>query len=301
MQLNEQAVLLGARKSLAGIITRAIGADVRDKDIAIVILNTGIVHRVGHHRMYVTFSRALARAGYTVLRFDFSGIGDSDRRTDGLSPLESSLADIKDAIDWLEAARNVKHVVAIGLCAGADHAVQYAANDTRIVGLVLMEPSIPPTKKFLRNYIVRRLLRLSSWVNVVFGPSRIRRMAVERVAGLIVPDWEPKYPTLTHPKMRSQLEQMYQSSVDRGVQFLVVLAAHGMQNYREQLLEAFPNVSFFGQLRLEIFDCDHKFTAQAIRSSLLSAILDWLQTETFRRVLMVNSTFVAAKYLMPLI
>ena len=48
---KEQAVLLG-RHSLVGIVTRPPPARQKDEPV-VVILNTGIVHRVGHHRMYV--------------------------------------------------------------------------------------------------------------------------------------------------------------------------------------------------------------------------------------------------------
>src|SRR4051794_10640028 len=97
---KEQAVLLG-RHSLVGILTRPPPA--RQKDApAIVILNTGIVHRVGHHRMYVSLARELATSGRTVVRFDFAGIGDSKPRNDGTSPLIASLSDIREVLDTLE-------------------------------------------------------------------------------------------------------------------------------------------------------------------------------------------------------
>jgi alpha/beta superfamily hydrolase len=131
MKLREQAVLLGERKSLVGIVTQAVGGAAPVHEVALVFLNTGIIHRVGHHRMYVTFSRVLAAEGYTVLRFDLSGIGDSDYRIDGLSPLESNLSDIKEVLDWLETTKQAKRVILVGLCWGADSAVHYAAGDTQ--------------------------------------------------------------------------------------------------------------------------------------------------------------------------
>src|ERR1700758_5353576 len=100
-KISEQAVLMGNEHSLVGIMTSAIKA-APSPNPTVVILNTGIVHRVGHHRMFVTLSRALARAGFNVLRFDFAGIGDSEPRTNCLSPLESSLADLGEVLDWLE-------------------------------------------------------------------------------------------------------------------------------------------------------------------------------------------------------
>jgi pimeloyl-ACP methyl ester carboxylesterase len=284
MKLSEQVVTIGSRKSLVGIFTQAVGLAAPADGVTVVILNTGIIHRVGHHRMYVTFSRALASAGYNVLRFDFSGIGDSGNREDSLPPLESCLADIKDSLDWLEVTKDAKRVILVGLCSGADYGVVYAHSDPRVVGLVLLDPSIPPTRRYFRDYLGRRALSLRSWFNVAFGASRVRRMLIERVVGMLAKDWEPRYPTLSHPQQRLQLERLYQAAVDGEVMFLVVLTSGGRQTYPEQLLEAFPNVAFLKQLRLEFFnDCDHKFTPQASRARLLKLIGDWLHEANFRQ------------------
>ena len=81
---TEHVVAFGKRQSLVGVLSRPT-RPVPDAP-AIVILNTGIVHRVGHHRMYVLIARQLAAAGHPVLRFDFSGIGDSSHRSIACRP-----------------------------------------------------------------------------------------------------------------------------------------------------------------------------------------------------------------------
>jgi pimeloyl-ACP methyl ester carboxylesterase len=129
---------------------------------AVVILNTGIAHRVGHHRMYVTMARELAALGHLAFRFDFSGIGPSASWGDGLSPIEAHQADLSEALDWLTASYDVKEVVLIGLCSGADIALSYGHSDKRVVGLVLLDPT--PTVRFYAHYISRRLTPLRSWV-----------------------------------------------------------------------------------------------------------------------------------------
>ena len=292
MQISEKPVIFGKQRSLTGIVTRPSGLNAPANDFAVVILNTGIIHRVGHHRMYVTFSRAIADAGLPVLRFDFSGIGDSESRTDGLPPLEASLADIKEALDWFEASIQVKHFVIIGLCAGADHAVVYAANDPRVVGLVLMEPTIPPTQRFIREYIFGRLLNLKSWKSVMFGSSYVRRMVLERVLSVAVPGWQPRRSTLTHPKIRAQLEQIYGKVAARGVKLLVILAGHKQfTTYGEQLRDAFPSVAFGKNLESEFFnDCDHIFTSEADRRKILALLLPWLQNGNLRNSIVANGS-----------
>ena len=283
-KFTEQAVMLGRHKSLVGIFTQA-ATPPACRLPAIVILNTGIIHRVGHARMYVTLSRTLAAAGHMVLRFDFSGLGDSAPSAEGLPPPELSLADIREALDWLETACNAPRVILVGLCSAADHALLYGHTDPHVVGLILMDPSIPPTARYLVDYLRPRLTRLSSWLSVLRGQSRIWRMLVERIAYAVRSTWEPEYVSLQSPRVRAYLEQVYQRSLDRGIEFLAIFTGQSFsrQTYREQLLDAFPGVAFGKQLRLEFFrDCDHAFTFESDRKELIRVIVEWMASTEFR-------------------
>ena len=47
-------------------------------------------------------------------------------------------------------------------------------------------------------------------------------------------------------------------------------------NYRDQLRDAFPQVAFGDQLRLDYFhDSDHMFTSEAARERLVDLVADW--------------------------
>jgi pimeloyl-ACP methyl ester carboxylesterase len=276
-KINEQAVLLGERRSLVGILARATAPPSKDRP-AVVILNTGIIHRVGHHRMYVTMSRALARAGYTVLRFDFSGIGDSDVRVDELSPVESCLADIKDVLDWIEKERQVSRVILIGLCSGADHAVLYGHTDGRIIALVLMDPTIPATARYYFHYVARRLTRLRHWTNVVAGRSRILKVWTRQLFQVVRPGWRSPRITLRDLPFHAYLEQSYQRSVDHSIQMLAIFTEDTTrQTYHGQILDAFPNVFFGDKLTTEFFPgSDHIFTSAVDRAKLICVISSWI-------------------------
>jgi hypothetical protein len=63
------------------------------------------------------------------------------------------------------------------------------------------------------------------------------------------------------------------------IQVLVVFSGDSWrQTYTDQLIDAFPNVSFHDRLRLEHFkESDHTFSLANDRIRLLGAIIDWLQ------------------------
>ncbi len=86
--VREQALLLGAWRSLVGVLsTTASGLEATDRP-AVVILNSGIIHRVGANRMHVLLARTLAEKWHTVLRFDSSwnrGQRTAPRRTRALA------------------------------------------------------------------------------------------------------------------------------------------------------------------------------------------------------------------------
>jgi pimeloyl-ACP methyl ester carboxylesterase len=278
-KISERAVLLGRQHSLVGIMTRTVTA-APSSNPTVVILNTGIVHRVGHHRMFVTLSRALAGAGFNVLRFDFAGVGDSEPRTDSLSPLDSSLADLGEVLDWLECEHGISRVALVGLCSGADHAILHAHSDPRVAALVLMDPSIPTTARFYAQYILRHLTRLRSYISVALGRSGLLRLWMgELFHGLwSKPDLRPA--SLEDLRFHPYLERSYRNAIDNGVRILAVFTGTTTrQTYPEQMFDAFPDIEFGDQLKVEFFHgTDHIFTSETDRARLYDIVLNWMTT-----------------------
>jgi len=281
--LSEQAILFGKNASLVGIFTRPINPPDTTKP-TLVILNTGIIHRVGHHRMFVTMSRVLAAAGYSVLRFDFSGIGDSDPRGGSLSTVEAAMADIRDALDWVEQSSRATRFILLGLCSGADYAVFYGHTDDRIAGLILLDPSIPQTLRYYVHFLAPRLKRLHSWIDLITGRSRTLRMWVNYLLGahLRLPGRASRLATEMNLIDRGRVERYYQSTVDKGINILAVFTQESTrQTYREQMVEALRNVNFGESLDLEYFaGSDHLFIGLSDRCRLTRIILDWLSART---------------------
>jgi pimeloyl-ACP methyl ester carboxylesterase len=291
--IREQTLLLGPRKSLVGIISPAAPSKASGDAPMIVILNSGIIHRVGANRATVSLSRALAGAGFPVLRFDLSGLGDSDSRPDMKAPLESALADIREVLDSLESSRQIGRFILAGLCSGADHSILYAGSDPRVVGLVLLDPSIPRTFRYYLKHYARHLVSLRTWINFVSGRHLRRFLQNRQMAKSGLAPGKAPGPNLNAPEVRNHLEQAYRSALNNGNQCLAIFTAgiEGQHNYREQLLDAFPGLSFGSQLRLAYYaDCDHTFTAERHREQLVRQVVDWVQSTRFSMGLQERNT-----------
>lgn len=284
----EQALLLGPRKSMVGVITPASAQAVVPDAPFVVILNAGIIHRVGPNRMHVLLARALAAAGFGVLRVDLSGLGDSEARNDALPPLDATMADIREILDMLQATRQVQRVVLVGLCSGADHSIIYAGTDERVVGVALMDPSIPRTLGYYVHHYGHRILGLRAWLNLMLGRHPIWRALKRRLspapAGAPA-EVEARGPSLEDPKVKAFLQNAYGRALGNGVQLLAVLTSDRQRqhNYRRQLLDAFPQLPFGQQLWLEYFkECDHTFASAANRARLIGLVEAWMKATDFR-------------------
>jgi pimeloyl-ACP methyl ester carboxylesterase len=278
VRVTEQAQLLGPRRTLVGIVTEPPPGAPPDRP-AVVVLNSGIVHRVGANRMTVSLARALAAQGHRVVRFDLSGIGDSPPRSDALSPIDAGMADIREVLDTLEGSRGVRQVVLAGLCSGADAAVLYAGGDPRVVGAALLDPSMPDTRRHRLLHYRSRALSATSWLNVLSGKNRFLRGLLDgarRVEG-------PPQPSLQDPEIVRFLSGKYQAALDAGVRLLAVLSRERCY-YREHLLDAFPSVAFGDRLQLEhLPTADHTFSASEDRARVIRLLVEWAGATPFGR------------------
>lgn len=137
--MMERIQRFGDNDRLLGILTEPAGQKPVG-DIAVLLLNAGIIHRIGPHRLNVKLARHAASSGYPALRFDLSGLGDSAPA--GLSNdfADQAVSDIAAALDCIEQQTGCRRVVGVGLCSGADNLFNAAGSDPRLCGLMLLDP-----------------------------------------------------------------------------------------------------------------------------------------------------------------
>lgn len=111
---------------------------------AIILLSPGVKMRVAPHRLYLDMSERFVTLGYTVLRFDFYGLGDSegDVQEEYLADLYGAVQvgryidDTIAAMDWMQQTYGITKFIASGLCGGAITGLLTAVKDPRIIGLL---------------------------------------------------------------------------------------------------------------------------------------------------------------------
>lgn len=154
-------------RELVGVLHRPDVA----ASVGVVIVVGGPQYRVGSHRQFTQLARALADAGYAVLRFDYRGMGDSDgdART-----FEDVQPDIAAAIGAL--AREVPtatRIVLWGLCDAVSAILLGAADDERVAALVLANPWVRSdageARARLKHYYLQRLLSPGFWRKLMHG------------------------------------------------------------------------------------------------------------------------------------
>ncbi len=108
-----------------GVLSRPVAGD--RPGLALILLPCGLKNRIGPNRFYVELARALARAGYWVLRIDPLGLGESDGALEAgtIRQLWRTIQNgrfVDDAVlaaETLRARYALRHVVVGGICGGA--------------------------------------------------------------------------------------------------------------------------------------------------------------------------------------
>lgn len=166
---EESACFSCAGNTLLGILTQPETPTER----GVIVVVGGPQYRAGSHRQFVHLSRALASAGYAVLRFDYQGMGDSEGDARDFQAVSADIAAAMDALQ--KYVPRVKQIALWGLCDGASAALLYCheTRDARVSTLCLMNPwlrsetSLARTQ--LKHYYVQRLLQKSFWTKLIQG------------------------------------------------------------------------------------------------------------------------------------
>ncbi len=167
--LTERPLFFAAEPMRFGILTEPPAGQARRRGV--IFLNDGATYHVGANRLNVALARRWAREGYTVLRMDLAGLGESDARAgqrfDEPFP-DGAIEDISTAVRYLRSSCGSSEVTLAGLCSGAYHCLRAAVDGLPVDRILLINP---------QNYFWKRGMTVEDLqlVEIVSAPSRYRQ------------------------------------------------------------------------------------------------------------------------------
>ena len=273
----ETTLQFGPKKGLIGILSEPESPD--PEKPAFIITNSGLLHRVGPFRFYVNMTRRLASAGFSALRMDLSGKGDSAPRRDGKLSQQNVIDDLKDTMTFLEEKKGIRRFVVMGVCTGADNSYQAAFNDERVAGIIPVDGYAYQTFGFYSRHYGPHLLKPKKWAN--FTSRQIKRLMTRLGASESEAEGpSAKQNRMTFPPKREFAAKLG-SVLERGVKVLIVYSGGWVPfyNYKEQFRDAFPSLARHRNLNLEYFPkADHTFILRRDREELMAQVCSWART-----------------------
>jgi len=284
--LKEYPLLFGKERNLVGIVSYSDTISIqREKKTGLLFLNAGLIHHIGPSRLYVKLARELAELGFIVLRYDMSGIGDSQPRNDALGQEEAILDEARQAMDYLQQHRGVECFIPIGACAGASGAFLVAEEDSRVVAAVLINPLVPQSDqtsqvKAFDYYSKRAIFNKLSWLKLLTFRSDFRTIgkAVSlRIRRMLIPNYmksrESKF-------VVDRIKQAFQSFIDRKVNLLIISTENEIGNkYLIEILgDSYHAMKGVGLLKTDMLpETDHNITPLKSQSKVIETISEWCQ------------------------
>jgi hypothetical protein len=279
--MKEEINRFGRTRELVGTITSP-DMEHKNNDLpAVILLNAGLMHRVGPYRLNVDLARKLAFKGFTSLRFDMSRKGDSEKGDILKTYTQLALFNTTEAMDYLAEEMGVKNFILVGLCSGSDQAHPVAASDQRVSGAVFLDGCGYKTGRYYINYIAKRGLR------AVHEPSKIKNFIKKKFDSIKLKNsvgvdmQEDEYKARFFPtkeKAKADILQM----IDRGVSLLYVYTSgQSYFNYYSQFEDmfGFKVEKYKSRLQVEFFkEADHTYTFIEDRIKLINTISDWMQS-----------------------
>lgn len=268
--MEEIVLRLGPEQNLVGVVTPALGPS---RPLAVLMLNAGVIHRIGPARMSVKTARHLAQRGYTAVRFDLSGRGDSRAPRNAVPHREQAVDDTKSVMDHLEREHGLSAFALWGICSGAENAYATALRDDRVAGLFMFDGYGYPTLK-ARAIDYASRLRALSFAKI---EGRLRRMLHGATARANPGDAEREAEAPLSPPPRARFAADMDRLVDRGVRVAMVFSTNSDYWYPTQMRDAFRRYGFMrGVVCHHAPDINHLVTLLAAQQRVLALIDEWI-------------------------
>ena len=252
--------------------------------IGVIVVVGGPQYRVGSHRQFLLLSRALASAGYPVLRFDYRGMGDSSGELQNFQNVDDDIAAAIDA--FVAQYPEVTRVVLWGLCDAASASLLYldARRDSRVAGLCLLNPWVRSdtslAKTHMKHYYGQRLFQRNFWKKFLMG-----KIEVVKVISGLISNWRMTRRAVG-AKAQATEKEVFQNRMARALtdfkgSAIFILSGN---DYTAKEFDQYvaDHSMWHGVLdkpswnRVTLPQADHTFSSAAWRADVARCTLDWL-------------------------
>lgn len=244
-----------------GILTRAQGIPLRE---VVVLPNAGLIHRAGPQRLHVDLARRLAAMGYDVFRFDLPGIGDGATSGAG-GPQQAT----RHVFDVLQQAVDARGFVIGGICGAADLGWRMGVEDTRVSGLLLIDP-MAVRGPWFRLGQLRLALRKPPWRWPAILLGLLGRGGTDGSPGIeAYRDWPAP----------DEFVQQAAAMLTRGVRILAIYTGGvaGYLTHVRQIDRTFRDVRRHPRLSIDFQpELDHILFASCHRRALVDGVAAWM-------------------------
>lgn len=280
--MKERALRMGKPIPLIGVSSEPDDFDPGRP--VLLLLNSGVMHHVGACRLSVKIARAAAERGILAVRFDFSGIGDSEPRRGSEVFEEASRNECREVMDYLQKSRGVNQFILYGLCSGADAAYYSALVDDRVIGFAQIDAYCYTTWRYYFEYYWPLLLNSKRWRSFLRNQfkkmrGKTRKLSPGEAAGVEDQYFEiPTYTRVFPPReeVAAGLKKLIEQGVKMSVHFT---GGEPDYNYTQQYRDSFRDVKFGDQLDLHYYpDTNHIVTQPAYQAQIVENIVSWAVT-----------------------
>jgi hypothetical protein len=279
--MTEKAFVFGP--GLVGILSTPEGKGKLTQGPALILWNVGMNHRVGPYRFFVDLARRYSNKSGTSLRFDVSGLGDSELQAGRGNDVERAILDVQEAMKLVEQRTGIKQFVLVGFCSGVDVAHPLTVQDPRVVGLIQVEAySYRSLRFYLNSY--RKIVNRYYWRRYAAN-SRHRINALAEFLNLKskgdtggISEREAvfarEYPT--PQKFRDDITML----VRRGVSQLYIYAGGSTEyRYAGQFHDMYTNEETRPKVDVIFYEnADHTFSRIPARELAIQDIIGWIES-----------------------
>jgi dienelactone hydrolase len=271
--MRTYAHTFGPDGKLVGIVTRPAPERDVSRAPAVILANVGMHHRVGPYRLYVDLARRLAELGFTTLRFDLSGLGDSTMRTTRGDEEARFTEDMQSAMALLETKHGARSFVVLGLCSGVDPVHAIALTDDRVSAAVFVDGHAFPTRRHHLHRYVLRAARPRTW----------ELFLKRRIPGLFGVEAGPDFATALAfqrvPMSRERFVRDLERLLERHIPLLYAFTGEQEHafSHADQFHDMVHPLETRGRVDVRVFRrADHVFSLPDDRRAFVESTVRWI-------------------------